>query len=59
MVNSMGKNLIEELKIITQQLQEAGADEAIINELEDLQSELYSVYYNVIEAIDSLGGGIY
>lgn len=55
----MGRNLIEKLKIITQQLQEAGADEAIINELEDLQSELYSVYHSAIEAIDSLGGGIY
>lgn len=55
----MGRNLIEKLKIITQQLQEVGVDEAIINELEDLQSELYSVYHSVIEAIDSLGGGVY
>ena len=59
MINSMGKNLIEKLKIITQKLQKIGVDETIINELEDLQNELYQVYYDAIASIDSLGGGIY
>ena len=55
----MGKNLIEELKIITQELQKSGVDETITNELEDIQNKLYQVYYDVIASIDSLGGGVY